>query len=73
MPAGIAVPNRVVEHVRVPIKRGRLPRLGDDAVRLGEVSRQRVIEAGNIVVQSQFGLGQLAVGRMAVAGFFAMW
>ncbi|NLF49751.1 MAG: hypothetical protein GX577_01305 [Leptolinea sp.] len=38
----------------------RLPRLGDDAVSLGEVSRQRVIEPRDGLVKSQFGLGELA-------------
>ena len=60
MPAGVAVPDRVVEHIGVPIKRGRLPRLGDDAVGLDEVSRQRVIVARDIVVKSQYSLVQLA-------------
>ena len=60
MPAEIVVPDGVVEYIRIPVKRGRLPRLGDDAVSLGEVSRQRVIVARDIVVKSQFGLGELA-------------
>ncbi len=67
MPAGVAVPYGVVKHIGIPIKRGRLPRPGDDTVSLGEVSRQRVIKLRDIVVQSQLGLGKLA-GASASTG-----
>ncbi len=57
----------IIANIRIPVKRGRLPRLRDDTVSLGEVSRQRVIEPRDGLVQSQLGLGELA-GASASTG-----
>jgi hypothetical protein len=73
MSTRIVISDWIILRVRIPIKRARLPRLGNERVGLGEVANRRVIPAGNVIVQPQLGLGELTgiavFGESGILGY----
>lgn len=68
MPTGIAIPQRVVIDIRIPVPGLRaLTLLGDDTVRLGEAPQGGVIPACIVKVQAEF-RGVTVLPGVLVAG-----
>ena len=67
MPAGIRIPERIVERVRVPIQALRVRRIGDERIRLEEPSQHGSIRPRAVVVQAQGHLLPLA-GEAPIRG-----
>ena len=67
MPAGIRIPERIVERVRVPVEALRIPRVGDERIRLQEPSQRGSVRPRAVVVEAQGGLLPLA-GEAPIGG-----
>ncbi len=67
MPAGIRIPERIVERVRVPVEALRIPRVGDERVRLQEPPQRGIKLPRAVVVEAQGHLLPLA-GEAPVGG-----
>ena len=67
MPAGIRIPERIVERIRVPVEALRIPRVGDDGIRLQEPSQRGIVRPRAVVVEAQAGLLPLA-GEAPIGG-----
>ena len=52
VPRRVIVPQRVVEHITVPVQGLRVARLGDDGVGLDEAAQGGVVGAGAVVVEA---------------------
>ncbi len=69
MPAGIRIPERIVERIRVPIQALRIPRVRHERIRLQEPPQRGIILPRAVVVETQGRLlplaSETAVGRQA--------
>jgi len=69
MPAGIRIPERIVERIRIPIQALRIPWVRHERIRLQEPSQGGIILPRAIVVEAQGRLlplaGEAPVGRQA--------
>ena len=63
----IRIPQRVSEDVRVPVEALRIPRIGDERIRLQEPSQRGIVRPRAVVVEAQAGLLPLA-GEAPVGG-----
>ena len=53
MPAGVRIPQRIVQRVRVAVEGLGRGRVGDEGVGLGEAAEQRVVPAGAVEIEPQ--------------------
>ena len=56
MSTRIDIPQRIVERVRVPVEALRIPRVGDERIRLQEPSQRGSVRPRAVVVEAQGGL-----------------
>ena len=66
MPARVRKPQRIVQHIAVPIQALRVAGVWDERVRLDETAAAVVAPARNIVVQLDVRL--MALARVAICG-----
>ncbi len=67
MPAGIRIPERIVDDVCIPIEALRIPWVRHERIRLQEPSQRGIILPRAVVVEAQAGLLPLA-GEAPVGG-----
>ena len=53
MPAGVHIPQRIVQRIRVAVEGLGRGRVGDEGVGLGEAAEQRVVPAGAVEIEPQ--------------------
>ena len=53
MPAGVGIPQRIVQRIRVAVEGLGRGRVGDEGVGLGEAPEQRVVPAGAVEIEPQ--------------------
>ena len=74
MPTRIRIPQRIIEHITVPIETLRIGRVGHNRIRADETPQPRHVVARLVIVQPQGAIvalpGVAAIGgRVAVARF----
>ena len=67
MPAGIRIPERIVERVRIPIEALRIRRIGHERIRADEPSQRGSVRPRAVVVEAQGRLLPLA-GEAPIGG-----
>ena len=67
MPTRIRIPERIIEHIRIPVETLRIGRAGHKRIRLDEAPQRGVVIARVVVHQAKAGLVALP-GKGVVGG-----